>query len=106
MDATIVAPGNVNLIVSLKIDVQIKCTAAKTLVKEEYIHYPLPVKNYNRLRGKSALPQILIVVIVAKNVGEWATIQESKTILNSCAYWISLAGKKETNNENIASRTV
>ena len=101
IDATIIAPRDIDLVFSLKIDVQLKCTSSDKIVKEDYIHYPLPVKNYNRLRQKSGNPQILIVVIVSKNIEQWATIIESQsqTLLNARAYWISLKGYEETNNE-------
>ncbi|MBP0019629.1 MAG: DUF4365 domain-containing protein [Cyanobacteria bacterium SBLK] len=99
IDMTIVAPEDIGLLFSLKIDVQIKCTSSDTIIHNDYIHYPLPVKNYNRLRQKSAIPQILIVVVVSKNIEEWATIKEFQTILNARAYWISLKEYKETSNE-------
>ncbi len=98
IDITIRAPGIIRGILSPSIDAQVKCTA-KDVVKDTFIKYPLQVKNYRRLISKSVVPQILIVVIVPKDMSSIINILQNETFVKSCAYWISLKGREDTNND-------
>ncbi|GAA6622664.1 DUF4365 domain-containing protein [Scytonema sp. NUACC26] len=101
IDITIRAPGIIEEIFSPSIDAQVKCTA-KDIIKETFIKYPLPVNNYRRLIGKSAVSQILIIVVVPKDMSNVINIVQNETLVKSCAYWISLKGRQDTtNNETI-----
>src|SRR5262245_53491513 len=50
--------------------VQLKCTYSHT-PKEDGIHYPLKIKNYDDLRRKCLNPRILVVLHVPETVDEW-----------------------------------
>lgn len=67
IDITIRAPGIIKGVFLPSIDAQVKCTA-KDVIKDTFVKYLLPVKNYRSLIAKSAVPQILIVVIVPKEM--------------------------------------
>lgn len=98
IDITIKAPGIIKGVFSPSIDAQVKCTA-KDVVKDTFVKYLLPVKNYRRLIVKSAVPQILIVVIVPKEMLNIINILQNETFVKSCAYWISLKGRENTDND-------
>src|SRR5579872_6244092 len=50
---------------SPRLEAQLKASA-QDLVKDEYIHYPLEIKNYNDLRDSNVLvPRLLICVLLS-----------------------------------------
>ncbi len=98
IDITIRAPGIIKGIFSPGIDAQVKCTS-QDVVKDTFIKYPLPVKNYRRLIGKSAVSQILIIVVVPKDLSNVINILQNETFVKSCAYWTSLKGRQDTSND-------
>lgn len=99
VDVTVTVPGEIGTALSPKFDAQVKCTSSEDIINKSFIKFPLPVKNYNRLRHKNPTsPQILIVVLVPDDITAWLNISESETLLKKCGYWISLKGKPETEN--------
>lgn len=98
IDINIKAPGEIKGVFSPNIDAQVKCTS-RDIVKYNVLKYPLPVKNYRRLIGKSSVPQILIVVTVPRDINDWLSIAKGETLVQSCAYWISLKGREVTENK-------
>ncbi|NJL09522.1 MAG: DUF4365 domain-containing protein [Calothrix sp. SM1_7_51] len=98
IDINIKAPGEIKGVFSPNIDAQVKCTS-RDIVKYNILKYPLPIKNYRRLIGKSSVPQILIIVTVPKEINDWLNITDGETLVKSCAYWISLKGWSATENQ-------
>jgi len=103
VDATIEMPGFGEDMLFPRLDLQVKCTASNDIIDKDkgLINYPLPVKNYNKLRYENPLvPIILVIVVVPKDVIDWIIISEldQETLLKKCAYWISLKGEQETTN--------
>jgi hypothetical protein len=98
VDVTIEVPGEIGEVLFPKFDAQVKCTS-QDILHENYIRFPLKVKNYNKLRHERPLtPQILIIVLVPSDISEWLNISEEETLMKKCGYWISLKGWPETNN--------
>ncbi len=97
IDVIIRSPGKINGIFSVSIDAQVKCTAID-ISKEKYIKFPLKVQNYKRLIGLSQAPQLLIVVLVPKDLSMLLSITDDGTLIKRSAYWISLEGEKDPNN--------
>jgi hypothetical protein len=85
--------------------VQVKCTYAHSPNKDNCIHFPLPLRNYNHLRqGKE--PKILVVVLVPrpdiKPVEPWVEWQNEQTIFRHRAYWTNLMGYQAVpNTDNV-----
>ncbi len=101
IDLTIESPGEIGQLLDPKFDAQVKCTSSDRVLNEDFIKYPLPVQNYNRLRSTRTLaPQILIVVLVPKNLEEWLKISEQEMLIKKCGYWVSLKGSPETQNNS------
>jgi hypothetical protein len=80
------------------VEVQLKCTAADVL-RTDGVHFPLPRKNYNELRGERTIPRYLIVVTVPPDLSEWIQQSEDELVLRKCGYWLSLANHGPTENE-------
>lgn len=63
------------------------------------MHYPLPIKNYNDLRGSNlSNPRYLVVLCIPPDENGWLSVNESEMILRYSAYWFSLRYKPETEN--------
>lgn len=78
---------------------QVKCTSREVL-DERYVRYPLQVKNYEELRVSDRYPPlILIVVVVPDDVDDWLHQSEDELCLRRCGYWIFLADRAPTQNQ-------
>ena len=98
-DLTIAAPGITGKVIRSPVcDAQVKCTTDRGILKKTHIHYPLQVHNYNRLIANTFKPQLLIIVVIPKNLPDWLQSTETETTLQRCAYWISLRGDPPSNN--------
>jgi hypothetical protein len=89
-----------------KLDVQVKSTESSDIIDigNNYIKYDLKVINYNQLidKGRILTPIILILVLVPKKIDDWVIVDDinKKTVVQKCAYWISLKGQNPTTNKN------
>jgi hypothetical protein len=99
IDITIRAPGNINGVFSPTIDAQVKCTS-RDVLKKHYLKFPLEVKNYKRLISSfSQAPQILIIVLFPDDLNDVLKITSAYSLVDRCAYWISLKGRNDTTND-------
>jgi hypothetical protein len=101
IDLTITSPREAEVVLFPRCDAQVKCSWVINET-ENFIKYPLPVKNYNVLRNEKALPTapvILIVVLVPREVTDWINISEEKIVMKKCGYWASLKGMPPTTNQ-------
>ena len=86
--------------------VQLKCTS-RELLDQNYLKYPLRIKNYNELRAPNQYPPlILVVVVVPDNVLDWLNQSEEQLCLRRCGYWISLAGAASTENQETVTVSI
>lgn len=83
-----------------QIGVQIKATANEKYIKDDFIHFPLPIKNYNDLRGDDvAVPRYLICLTLPNdNPENWIKHSQEELLLMKCAYWVSLRDYKVVDN--------
>ena len=82
-----------------RIEFQAKATA-RDVVRERYLHFPLPVKNYDDLRLEAINPRILIVLVMPDSIDEWINQSDQELCLRHCSYWMSLRGEPPTSNQN------
>ncbi len=81
-----------------RLEVQVKSTSINVL-SNEFVRYPLKLKNYNELRKqKTLVPKILVVVLIPDIKAEWVNQSETELCIRSCGYWLSLRGQPETQN--------
>jgi hypothetical protein len=82
-----------------QINFQLKCT--KLLPSEDgFLHYPLPIKNYEDLIGTNrANPSYLVVVCIPEREDEWIELRKSELALRYKAFWYSLKDLQSVDNE-------
>jgi hypothetical protein len=99
VDLGLAARGAMGTVRSPRLDMQIKCTSREILGADS-LAFPLSIKNYDDLRHQDLMvPRVLIVVLVPDNIDDWVAHSEEQLLLRHCAYWMSLRGMQETNNE-------
>ena len=105
VDLTIAAHGRNGTVRSPRLDIQLKCTANAELKEEESFPFPLPIKNYNDLRGDDFMvPRLLVVVRVPDDLSLWTEATEDQLLLRHCGYWVSLRDAPLI--ENTTNKTV
>ncbi len=84
---------------SPRLEAQLKASA-QDLVKDEYIHYPLEIKNYNDLRDTNVLvPRFLICILLsADSPLLWLNHSEEMLSMMKCGYWMDLKGYPPSEN--------
>ena len=98
IDVGFAARGGGGTVRSPKVDVQLKCTTDKVVFEKE-LRFPLPIKNYEDLRGEDLqVPRILIVLVVPDDLGEWLEHDETRLVLKRCAWWCSLRDEAPSPN--------
>lgn len=80
-----------------RLDLQLKSTSDFKITNGEF-SFPLPIKNYNDLRAKVVYPRILVVLLLPALLQEWSKQTQKYLSIRYCAYWLSLAGKPESQN--------
>lgn len=82
-----------------KVDIQLKCTRDGTGTAEN-IRFVLPIRNYRDLiLTDLSNPRILVVVVVPAAFEDWLDMSPSQLALRHHAYWVSLAGQPDSENE-------
>lgn len=91
--------GEATLLRSPRIELQAKATADELTPEDTCIKFPLPIKNYEDLKGITLIPRILVVMLVPDEVDNWIEQSEEQMLMRRCAYWVSLQGMPETDNK-------
>ena len=82
-----------------RVDFQAKSTT-RDVLRDEALHFSLPVKNYEELRADTRTPRILIVLLMPDDNARWIAQSEEELCLRHCAYWLSLEGQPATSNSS------
>ncbi len=81
------------------VDIQLKCTGDDS-GSVEHIRFVLSIRNYRDLiLTDVSNPRMLVVVVVPPDIAEWLDISPARLALSRHAYWVSLAGQPESENE-------
>ena len=80
-----------------RIEFQAKATSQDVL-RDDQLHFPLPIGNYNDLRVDTIVPRILIVLRMPTATGDWLKQTPEELCLHYCAYWLSLEGRPAVPN--------
>jgi hypothetical protein len=78
-----------------QVAMQVKCTA-RDLMRDDGIHFPLSLKNYNDLRKTVLVPRILVVHCIPTETRDWLQHTEENLLLRHCSYWVSLKGQPQS----------
>jgi hypothetical protein len=106
IDATIRYNGYLDPKSSLyspEIKLQLKATS-KPKFHDNFIHFPLPLKNYNDLKARTGTPRLLVVLCLTEEKGNWLKHSPDELVLKKCAYFLNL--KDYPNTENDTTVTV
>ncbi|MEG4252035.1 DUF4365 domain-containing protein [Microcoleus sp. Pol10D4] len=99
VDWGVAAKGGTGAIRAPHLALQLKCTSKRNIQDDNSIRYPLKLKNYDDLRMDNfAIPRILVVVLIPETPEGWLTQPETELCIRGCGYWISLRGKRKTQN--------
>ncbi len=98
VDWGIAARGIMGRIRAPRLELQLKSTS-RELLDDNYLRYPLKLKNYDDLRLVDfAIPRILVVLVLPEHRKDWLQQSEEELCIRYCAYWVSLRGLPETPN--------
>jgi hypothetical protein len=80
------------------IELQLKCTS-QDFVVGDVIKFPLPIKNYNDLRGRDvSAPRYLAVLLVPEEPIGWIQHHAEHMSLHNTCYWVSIRDEPDTTN--------
>lgn len=88
------------------LDIQLKATIDLEPTKEGTFRYPLKRRNYELLRVPTLVPNVLVVLALPRDSADWLTVTADQLVLRRCAYWVSLKGYPETENQDTVTITV
>lgn len=94
VDVVIGASGSVrdNVVIrSPRVELQLKATTQDDL-NNGHLAFPLPIKNYDDLRGDTLVPRLLVVLQLPEDSNRWLEQTEEQMISRRCAFWLSLRG--------------
>jgi hypothetical protein len=81
---------------------QLKATSQIGNVNGQF-SFPLSIKNYDELRGRSMAARLLIVFVMPDDPMAWLTVDRETLIARRCAYWCNLKGEPAVDNETSRS---
>lgn len=82
-----------------QIDWQIKACRNLGPDVDGFFSYPLKKRNYDLLIEPSGHPRLLMIYEMPTEKAEWLHSDRSRLILQKCAYWVSLRGLPQSDNE-------
>lgn len=102
VDANITASGLEGILRSPQLDIQLKATSVAGN-PAKLLRFPLPLKNYNDLRLRCAVPRILVVLVLPPEREQWLSHSHDGLVARRCSYWVDLLGKPPTENKSSVS---
>ena len=88
------------LLDTAELHLQLKCTQL-SFSEDNFLHFDLPIKNYNDLRKKSASPRLLVIVCIPENFEQSIEEQDEKMILRKNAFWYKIKGDDRKNKKSV-----
>ncbi|MBM4778402.1 MAG: DUF4365 domain-containing protein [Archangiaceae bacterium] len=98
VDIEIFQRGGGGVVRGPRLDLQLKATAKVPETDPFFID--LPLKNYTELISVDhQVPRILVVMQVPEDRADWATASPEQLVLRQCAWWLSLRGANDSQND-------
>lgn len=90
-----------SILTQFPVDVQLKATRQVPIEHNGKYSHSLKVKNFNELRStNTGAPQLLVVLFLPSDSGEWLVHSEERLVTKRCAYWVSLRGAPGTDRDS------
>ena len=74
-------------------------SSARDLLREDGVHYPLPIGNFRTLQKETNNRRILIVVMLPDDPAEWLLGDQEQLCMRGSGYWTSIRDEPETENK-------
>ena len=107
MDVLVHSEGRIatdSLFEQTQLGLQLKATACDPPI-DDTIAFPLPIKNYDDLRGLHVIPRLLVVFLLPIDANHWLDHQiEQHLSTRRCGYYLNLYGEPAV--ENATNKTV
>jgi hypothetical protein len=81
------------------IGLQLKATINLGEPTDSIFRFTLKRRNYDLLRIPTQIPRLLVVLDMPREEEHWVAMTPECLVLKRCAFWASLAGAVETENE-------
>jgi hypothetical protein len=81
------------------IGIQLKATINLGCLTDDSFRFPLRRRNYDLLRIATQMPRLLVVLDLPRDEGQWITVTSESLILQRSAFWASLAGAPDIDND-------
>lgn len=81
-----------------RLDIQLKATINLARNGKNF-RFPVSIKNYDDLRMAAQTPRILAVLDMPQSETEWMEVTAEKLVLRRAAYWVSLRGLADSDND-------
>ncbi len=81
------------------LELQLKATVNLADAGDGNVRFRLPRRNYNLLRMEAQTPRLLVVLDLPREREQWLTVTAAELVMRRRAYWLSLHGYAETDNE-------
>ncbi|HZH13941.1 MAG TPA: DUF4365 domain-containing protein [Archangium sp.] len=75
-----------------RLDLQLKCTSDGRTLHEDHIAWQLTRPHYDKLRARSSIPKLLVVLVLPGLEAQWLEHSVEALVIRRCAYWLSMAG--------------
>ncbi len=90
-----------SVLTQFPVEVQLKATKQVPIEQDGKYSHSLKVKNYDELRStNTGAPQLLIVLFLPTDAAMWLSHSEDFLVTRRCAYWVSLRGAPETDQDS------
>lgn len=88
-------------ITSLQLQLQLKATIKAPVEANDKLPHSIKVKQYNKLRSITLGQQrLLVVYYLPREKEEWLNHTENALVTKRCAYWVSLRGAPDVNDQD------
>lgn len=77
---------------------QLKSTAQALTEDDEFLHYPLKVKNYNDLIGQASTKRLLLLLVLPSDFENSVVHTLESLTISRCMYWHDLSGLDRSDN--------
>ena len=81
------------------IGIQLKATINLGRSTDGLFKFPLQRRNYDLLRIATQVPRLLVVLDLPRDERQWLTVTSESLILQRSAFWTSLAGAPDIDND-------
>jgi Domain of unknown function (DUF4365) len=82
------------------LEVQLKATCQKAVLKDDYYSFWLTFDHYDKLRDTGVMnTRLLVVLFLPEDSSQWLSHTEDGLISKRCAYWVCLKGALPSENE-------